>query len=140
MKAKNRWLVGLAFGLIAFAALLFPIGLFIIQHKEQYFAVDTSGDMFMGLIVALIVAVLITTRALKNLEPNITVLMSLGAAWAFFYFVQVMLADLPALLLRALIGYALFIPLFRIAKRQMAYYRAYKDERMRVQARASAEV
>ena len=139
MKAKNRVWLGILLWFAAIVLLIAPIASWCIYKRDVYFAVCTGDKVAIGLILAVVMCALLLTKVLKEIDKRFTTVLFLGAMTGVAYFFKPIINDLFVLLAASLIGYLLFIPLSAWANSCLKYFREYKSEKMRVEARREAD-
>jgi hypothetical protein len=75
----------------------------------------------------------------KEFDKRITIFVTLGVVALLAYLLEPILDDLMWIAICAMIGYALFIPLTLIAKRDWNYHKVYNNEKVKIQTRKEAE-
>lgn len=137
--AKNKGRLAVLLYLVATVLLIAPLGFWVWLNREDYFTQTTSTSFPLGMSIAVLFACMMVFGVFKEFDKRITVFVSLGVVALLAYLLEPILDDLMWIAICAMIGYALFIPLTLLAKADWQYYREYKKEKVRVQARKEAE-
>lgn len=137
--AKNKGRLAIILYLVAFACLLAPLGVWVWFNREDYFTQSTSTSLSLGLSLALGFAFLMIFGAFKEFDKRITVFLSLGVVALLAYLLDPILDDLMWIAICALMGYAVYIPLTLIARTNWSYFKEFRKEKVRVEARKEAE-
>jgi hypothetical protein len=139
MKAKQRLAVGIILIACAIIGLLAPFVILVIVRWDVYFQEASGTSVGMGFIVLLLWAVMMLKGAFKDIDKATGIIITLGFLQAIIWLLDSIIHDLFWVNLCALGGYIIYLILSRLGKRQISYHKAYKDEKMRVEARKEAE-
>jgi len=118
--------------------LIAPFVALCVYNRDKWFIGNTTKT-WMGLIVGLIYIVLIMSKALKEINKNLQVTLTLCVATCISYFLSVIIADLTWVMMSGVVGWVLFMVFDAIAKRDLNYYKTYVEEHARVEARKEAQ-
>lgn len=134
MKPKKRLFWGIVFYMIAIIFLIgFEIG-WIYFKRDSYF-VSGVDKLSSGAMIAIVFIVLMMRGAFESANKQFKTVIILGFLLAIVYFLQPIIYDLFWIILWGITGYVLYILFSSIAKYNLRYYKAYKDEHARVYAR-----
>lgn len=92
----------------------------------------------MGVLIGLLYAIFVMRGALKEVSVKIATLLSMFTFLAIVWFLESVIQDLFWVILSTIVGYIFYIFVSTIGERHMNEYKAYKDEKVRVQARQEA--
>ena len=139
MLAKNKGRLAILLYIVATLLLIAPLGFWVWLNREDYFTQTTSTSFPLGLSIAVLFGCMMVFGVFKEFDKRITVFISLGVVALLAYLLEPILDDLMWIAICAMIGYVLYIPLTLIAKADWQYYREYRKEKVRVEARKEAE-
>jgi len=89
----------------------------------------------MGVMIGLFYILLVMKGALKDIDKRITTLVSMLVMLGVVWFIDDIIADLFWIIASGIIGYVLYLILYLFGKKDLDYYKAYRNEKARVVAR-----
>ena len=110
-------------GVIGFVMLVLPITVIVIINREEYFHTETKQSLSIGLIMALIVAVLQLSQLTKKWNSIIWLAILAG----ILHFIRPILGDLEMILWMACLGQALYLPFKYLKERYNRLRKAYEE-------------
>jgi hypothetical protein len=136
--AKRKF-KGILLTAISFVALIMPLLILMIWKRNEWFAVkiDTT-KVSVGFIIALIFALCMLKGAFKDLDNRFTTIFVLGIIAVITWLMESIIKDITIILIAAIIGYALYLVINSLGKKELNYVKEYNNEKARVDARAEA--
>jgi chromate transport protein ChrA len=110
-------------GVVGFVMLVLPIAVVIIINREAYFHTETKESLSIGLIMALIVAVLQLCQLTKKWNGIIW----LAVFALVLHFLRPILGDLELLLWMACLGQVMYLPFKYLKERYNRLRKAYEE-------------
>ena len=131
---KNKFIRGSLLITLSIVLLVLPNAVWVFLHKDEYF-IKGADKIAYGLILSLIYIVAIIRGALKNISKRMATLLTLIIVTIIAYFLEAIIHDLVWILIMGNLGYFLYLyPAFK-GEALINYYKAYKDEHARMDAR-----
>lgn len=136
--AKRKF-KGILLTAISFVALIMPLLILMVWKRNEWFAVkiDTT-KVSVGFIIALIFALCMLKGAFKDLDSRFTTIFVLGIIAVITWLMESIIKDITIILIAAIIGYALYLVINSIGKKDLNYVKEYNNEKARVDARNEA--
>lgn len=135
---SKKLLKGVLLNTLSLIVLILPtIGLFIL-NAEKWVYQGEATKITVGVMVGLLYAIFVMRGALKEISPKIATLLSMFTFLAIIWFFDTILEDLFWVVLSVIIGYSFYLGISGIGQRHLNEYKAYRDEKVRVQARQEA--
>lgn len=136
--AKRKF-KGILLTAISFVALIMPLLILMIWKRNEWFAVkiDTT-KVSVGFIIALIFALCMLKGAFKDLDNRFTTIFVLGIIAVITWLMESIIKDITIILIAAIIGYALYLVINSLGKKDLNYVKEYNNEKARVDARTEA--
>lgn len=106
---------------------------------EFQHAYVTASDFLFSFVVALIIIALVLLKALKNIDKNFSFIVWLVLIAFMLLFLKGILVYLPNLMFSVAGGWFMFYIVLKMAKRKWAIWTEYRNEKVRVEARAEAQ-
>jgi hypothetical protein len=110
-------------GTIGFVMLVLPITVIVIINREEYFHTETKQSLSIGLIMALIVAVLQLGQLTKKWNGIIWLAVFAG----ILHFIRPILGDLEMILWMACLGQVLYLPFKYLKERYNRLRKTYEE-------------
>lgn len=136
--AKRKF-KGILLTAISFVALIMPLLILMVWKRNEWFAVkiDTT-KVSVGFIIALIFALCMLKGAFKDLDNRFTTIFVLGIIAVITWLMESIIKDITIILIAAIIGYALYLVINSLGKKDLNYVKEYNNEKARVDARTEA--
>lgn len=136
--AKRKF-KGILLTAISFVALIMPLLILMVWKRNEWFAVkiDTT-KVSVGFIIALIFALCMLKGAFKDLDNRFTTIFVLGIIAVITWLMESIIKDITIILIAAIIGYALYLVINSLGKKDLNYVKEYNNEKARVDARNEA--
>ena len=136
--AKRKF-KGILLTAISFVALIMPLLILMVWKRNEWFAVkiDTT-KVSVGFIIALIFALCMLKGAFKDLDNRFTTIFVLGIIAFITWLMESIIKDITIILIAAIIGYALYLVINSLGKKDLNYVKEYNNEKARVDARNEA--
>ena len=129
---------GWLFTVLSFVLLITPTVALFIANYETWVQGD-AVKISMGVMVGLLYAMLIMRGALKEISVKFATLTSMFVFLAIVWFLDSIIQDLFWVITSIIIGYIMYMGISSIGQRHLNEYKAYRDEKVRVQARQEAQ-
>lgn len=135
----KRKFKGILLTAISFVALIMPLLILMVWKRNEWFAVkiDTT-KVSVGFIIALIFALCMLKGAFKDLDNRFTTIFVLGIIAVITWLMESIIKDITIILIAAIIGYALYLVINSLGKKDLNYVKEYNNEKARVDARNEA--
>ena len=129
--------------MLSFLFLVAPITIWIIVNRKELFTTRTSTSMALGVVIGLGVFVMIIVKLLKTSNKYVTtatyIVIGVLATWFLSTIdIKPVMNYLFWVFVCGGIGFAFFWPLSVAADGLLKHYSAYKEEKVRVEARREA--
>lgn len=136
--AKRKF-KGILLTAISFVALIMPLLILMVWKRNEWFAVkiDTT-KVSVGFIIALIFALCMLKGAFKDLDNRFTTIFVLGIIAVITWLMESIIKDITIILIAAIVGYALYLVINSLGKKDLNYVKEYNNEKARVDARNEA--
>ena len=136
--AKRKF-KGILLTAISFVALIMPLLILMVWKRNEWFAVkiDTT-KVSVGFIIALIFALCMLKGAFKDLDNRFTTIFVLGIIAVISWLMESIIKDITIILIAAIVGYALYLVINSLGKKDLNYVKEYNNEKARVDARNEA--
>lgn len=136
--AKRKF-KGIILTACSFIALILPLLILMVWKRNEWFAVkiDTT-KVSVGFIIALIFALCMLKGAFKDLDNRFTTIFVLGIIAVITWLMESIIKDITIILIAAIIGYALYLVINSLGKKDLNYVKEYNNEKARVDARNEA--
>ena len=136
--AKRKF-KGILLTAISFVALIMPLLILMVWKRNEWFAVkiDTT-KVSVGFIIALIFALCMLKGAFKDLDNRFTTIFVLGIIAVITWLMESIIKDITIILIAAIVGYALYLVINSLGKKDLNYVKEYNYEKARVDARNEA--
>lgn len=134
MTLSRKYFKGLLYSIASFVVLITPTALLFLINREQWVEGDAT-KISIGVLIGLLYAILVMRGALKEVSTKVATLLSMFTFLAIVWFLGSIIDDLFWVILSIIIGYIFYMFVALIGERHMQEYKAYKDERVRVQVR-----
>lgn len=139
MKTLNKKLLkGWLYTLASFVVLVTPTIVLFIINRDEWVTQQEATKISMGVLLGLLYAIFVMRGALKEVSVKIATLLSMFTFLAIVWFLESVIQDLFWVILSTIVGYIFYIFVSIIGERHMNEYKAYRDEKVRVQARQEA--
>lgn len=135
---KKKVFLGILYHILSIVLLLTPTAILFFLNKETYLQENTT-KLSMAVILGLIFMGFVLKGALKQINGNLAVLISMGVFYVFLILIDNIISDLKWIVLCGIGGYLLFIGFHVLGKRNLDYYKEYRNEFARVEARKEAK-
>jgi len=132
-------LKGAFYTILSFVVLVAPtIGLFLLNY-EDWVVSGESTKISIGVMIGLLYTILVMRGALKEVSPKIATLFSMFVFLGLVWFLESIISDLFWVIFSTIVGYSMYIVVSSLGNRHLLEYRAYRDEKIRVQVRQEAK-
>lgn len=138
MTLNKKLLKGWLYTFASFVVLVTPTLVLFLINREEWVTQQEATKISMGVLLGLLYAIFVMRGALKEISVKIATLLSMFTFLAIVWFLESVIQDLFWVILSTIVGYIFYIFVSTIGERHMNEYRAYRDERVRVQARQEA--
>lgn len=129
---------GVLLTLLSFILLITPtITIFVLNY--EVWVQDDAVKISMGAMIGMLYAMLIMRGALKEISVKFATLLSMFVFLAIVWFLDSIIQDLFWVILSVIVGYIMYMVVSSIGHRDLVDYKAYRDEKVRVQARQEAQ-
>ena len=137
--AKKKFIRGIILQALSFIFLLAPLVALALIKKDIWFIHNASPEKIsVGCIVALVFALCLLKGAFKELDKRFVTIITLAIMMVIVWCFDTILSDLFYIIMCSMIGYSLYLVLNLIGKKDYDYYKSYRDEKSRVEARQEA--
>lgn len=138
MTLNKKLLKGWLYTSLSFVALISPTLLLFAVNYNQW-VVGDSTKISIGVMIGLLYAILVMRGALKEVSVKAATLVSMFTFLAVVWFLDTIIEDLFWVILSVIVGYSFYIVIANIGQKHMTEYKAYRDEKIRVEVRKEAK-
>jgi len=135
---KKKLLRGAVLTFLSFVFMFLPFAVLFFFRRDDWLA-EGGTSIVIGVMIGLAYGMLVMKGALKEISRNASVLISMSIVIGVVWFLDGIMDDLFWVLCSLLVGYILFIIMSVIGLRDIELYKTYKNERVRMVARTSAQ-
>lgn len=132
---NKKLLNGILYTIFSILGLALPTLILIYIKRDEWITVETGTSISIGVMIGLAYVLLLMRGALKDIDKRIVTLLSMFVFLGIVWFIDAIIADLFWIISSAIVGYILYLILSLIGRKDLNYYKSYKDERARVYAR-----
>lgn len=135
--AKKRYMRGILFTTASMVLLVLPNAAWFYLQRDVYFETGVTR-LSTGALISLLFILALLRGAFKNLDKRFATFIALFVFLSITWFLDSVIQDLFWIIANAIVGYAMYLVLALIAKRDLSYYAGYKEEKSRIEARKEA--
>jgi hypothetical protein len=138
MAAKKKFYRGVLFTAASMVLLVSPNLFWFYLQRDVYFETGAT-KLSVGALISLLFVFAMLRGAFKNLDKRFATFISLFVILSITWFMEAVIQDLFWIVTNAILGYSLYLVLSLIAKRDLSYYKGYRNEKSRIEARKEAQ-
>lgn len=139
MILNKRMVKGVIYTTLSFIVLVSPTLVLFYLNYEDWVVSGESTKISIGVMIGLLYTIMVMRGALKEVSPKIATLFSMFVFLALVWFLESIVSDLFWVIFSTIVGYSLYIIVSSMGNRHLTEYKAYRDEKVRVQVRQEAK-
>lgn len=137
MGANKKLYRGILFTTASMVLLVSPNLFWFYIQRDVYFETGATR-LSVGALISLLFVFALLRGAFKNLDKRFATFISLFVFLSITWFLDAVIQDLFWVVTNAILGYSLYLVFSLIAKRDLSYYKGYRNEKSRIEARKEA--